>query len=150
MSVTTSVDKAALNITRSKAHPNCVVCSAPNPHGLSLDFAVTEDGSVRAPFDCPEKFEGYPGLLHGGIVAAALDGAMTNSIFARGQAALTGELSVRYRYPVRVKEEAVVHAWIERSSSRFYLARAELLQQGEVKATATGKFMLRLSEETER
>jgi acyl-coenzyme A thioesterase PaaI-like protein len=99
------------------------------------------DGSVQGVFAARAPFEGYSGLLHGGIAAAFLDGAMTNCLFAHGIEALTAELAVRYREPVAVPGEIVTHATLTESHGRLHLLRAELRQEGRVKATAVGKFV---------
>ena len=117
------------------------MCGRANDRGLHLHFVLLEDGSVQASFDCGEAFEGYAGSLHGGVISALLDGAMTHCIFAQGHAAVTAELKVRYRHPVVTSRIAVVRGWMKRSSPPLYLMEAKLLQDGKVKATATAKFM---------
>ena len=139
--MTTDAVDIEFNNVRGRAHANCVVCGLSHEHGLGLEFTLLKDGSVQAPFECGEAFEGYVDTVHGGVIAAALDGAMTNCLFAHGRAGLTGELKVRYRHPVLTNHPAVVRGWIERSSPPLYLTRAELVQGGEVKVTATAKFM---------
>jgi len=131
------------NITtniRNRIHPNCVVCSLDNAKGLHLKFVSGYDGSISATFSCDEAFEGYPGFLHGGIISSILDGAMGHCIFARGQAAVTVEMATRFRHPVVIHQEASVSARIERSSHPLYILEAQIVQAGQVKATATGKF----------
>jgi acyl-coenzyme A thioesterase PaaI-like protein len=125
----------------SEAHPNCVVCGANHESGLQLEFTLLEDGSVQATFDCDEAFQGYPGLLHGGVISSVLDGAMTNCLFAHGQQGITGELKVRFRHPVAINRTAIVRAWVDRSMPPLHILRAELIQDEWVKAKATGKFM---------
>jgi len=127
--------------TSMRVHKNCVVCSPSNDRGLHLQFMLLEDGSVQASFDCGEAFEGYAGSLHGGVISALLDGAMTRCIFAHGHVGVTAELKVRYRHPVIIYHTAIVRGWIRRYSPPLYLMEAELFQDGQVKATATGKFM---------
>jgi len=144
MSVTTDSSQARLERTRELAHPNCVVCGPSSANGLSVDFEVLPDGSVEGRFRCGEAFEGYPDYLHGGVIASLLDGAMTNCLFAHGHTALTGELSVRYRHLIATSLPVTVRGWIERSSSRLHVLRARVVQAGQVKATATGKFMDKL------
>jgi acyl-coenzyme A thioesterase PaaI-like protein len=129
--------------TQAEAHPFCFVCSGSNPMGLALRYAPQPDGSVSASFLGHSALEGYPGLLHGGVIAALLDGAMTNCLFAQGRPALTVELKVRYHAEVGAAEELQVRAWLEDDSHGLYQLRAELKQGGEVKAAATGKFMTR-------
>lgn len=122
-------------------HKNCVVCGPSNDRGLHVQFTELSDGRVQASFGCDRAFEGYAGRIHGGVISALLDGAMTHCIFARGHAGVTGELKVRYRYPVVVEQTAIVRGWVKRLSHPLYLMEGELLQNGQVKATATAKFM---------
>ena len=125
---------------RHQVHPKCVVCSPVNAKGLQLKFDVANDGSVTATFQCDEAFEGYPGVLHGGVISSILDGAMGNCLFALGQAAVTVEMTTRFRHPVVTYQKATVSARITRSSHPLYLLDAEIVQDGKVKATAKGKF----------
>jgi acyl-coenzyme A thioesterase PaaI-like protein len=131
-----------LTHTRQAAHPFCFVCSGSNPMGLALRYAPQPDGSVSATFLGNCALEGYAGLLHGGVIAALLDGAMTNCLFARGLPGLTAELKVRYHASVVAAEEMFLRAWLEDDSHGLYQLRAELTQSGTVRASATGKFMM--------
>jgi acyl-coenzyme A thioesterase PaaI-like protein len=142
--MTTSVDFTDVEIarrnTQTEAHPFCFACSASNPMGLALRYRGSQDGSVSASFIGNCALEGYPGVLHGGIVATLLDGAMTNCLFARGIRALTADLRVRYRLPVLAAEELKVRAWLESSRHGLLELRAEITQGRKVKAQAHGKF----------
>ena len=111
--------------------------------GLALRYAPQPDGSVSATFLGNCALEGYSGLLHGGVIAALLDGAMTNCLFARGLPAMTVELEVRYHAGVMPAEEMSLCAWLKGSTHGLHQLRAELTQTGVVKASATGKFMVR-------
>ena len=126
---------------RQHAHPGCVVCSEENGQGLKLDFNISADGAVSADFTLDRVFEGYPAMLHGGVLCAILDGAMTNCLFAHNCVAVTADFHVRFRYPVITDQTARVRAWVNRSMSCLYELQAEILQNGQVKTTATGKFM---------
>jgi uncharacterized protein (TIGR00369 family) len=130
-----------LKTARAKAHPFCLVCSQSNPLGLGLEFTARDDGSVSASFLAHSAIEGYQGLLHGGMIASLLDGAMTNCLFAGGRMALTAELKVRYRKPVFIGQEMLIRAWITKSQAPLHLLEAELKQEGCIKAVASGKFM---------
>jgi uncharacterized protein (TIGR00369 family) len=127
---------------RATAHPGCIACSTGRPHGLGLEFHDVGDGHVRADFACPASFEGYPGLLHGGIIATVLDAAMTNCLFALGHRAVTAELSIRYRAPVQLGRTAVVEAQTTRDLFPLFIMEATISQAGESKATATAKFIV--------
>jgi uncharacterized protein (TIGR00369 family) len=139
--VTIDLMQAELARTRSRVHANCIVCSPSNRRGLALEFALSTDGSVEATFDCDEAFEGYAKVLHGGVVSSLLDGAMTSCMFAHGRPAVTAQLDVRFRHAIVTGRTAAVRAWVTRWAPPLYILEAEVSQDSQVKATATGKFM---------
>lgn len=48
---------------------NCFGCGRLNQHGLQLSFYPNEDGNgVWSPFTATDAFEGYGGMIHGGII----------------------------------------------------------------------------------
>jgi len=138
MSATTDDKQPAATVDM---HKNCVVCGSCNDRGLHVRFIPLSGGGVQAFFRCDREFEGYRGKIHGGVISALLDGAMTHCIFASGAAGVTGELKVRYRHPVLVGRTAIVRGRIQRESRPLYITEAELIQDGQVKALATAKFM---------
>ncbi len=132
-----------LERNQTRAHQHCVVCGSANDHGFHLQFALSDDGSVQAEFDCRRAYEGYRNTLHGGVIASLLDGAMTNCLFAHGCPAVTAELRVRFRHPVTTDRPVSVRARIERSAPPLHVMHAEIVQEGTVMAEGTGKFMER-------
>lgn len=143
MSAITEPVQDLLERTRQAAHPRCVVCGRASECGFGLRFSPREDGSVEARLECREAFQGYEGILHGGITSAVLDGAMTNCLFAHGIVAMTGEMTVRFRHPVQVGAPVTVRARIARSQRPLHVVEAELIQDGRVHAKGVGKFMER-------
>ena len=134
-------NNAVLQATRARAHPRCIVCSSANPLGLGMECTLLADGAVQGSFKCGHIFEGYNGILHGGVIAALLDSAMTQCLFAHGRQGLTAELKVRYRHGVTIEEPMTVRAWIKHSANRYHVLQAELHQKDCAKAIATAKFM---------
>ncbi len=130
-----------LDETRVAHHPRCLLCSAESPFNPKVDFRVQEPGKVHASFMCRRPYQSYPGMLHGGLISAVLDAAMTNCLFSMGVVAITAELMVRYLTPVRIECEAEVTASLDRSTMPMYYVSAELSQEGKVCARATAKFM---------
>jgi uncharacterized protein (TIGR00369 family) len=122
------------------SHRTCVICGQDNDRGLHLQFQRSLDDSVSSTFRCDPVYQGYTDMLHGGVVAAVLDDAMTNCLFARAIVAVTAELTIRYLLPVRTGDDATVRAWVVKSSSRLQIVAAELVQDGEVRAKAHAKF----------
>jgi acyl-coenzyme A thioesterase PaaI-like protein len=129
------------HVDAAAVHPDCFVCAGANGRGLRLRFTPTPGGGVEARVDCDGALEGYGGRLHGGVIAAALDGAMTHCLFALGLVAVTAELTVRFTHPVATGRPATVRGRLERDLAPLYVVRAELLQDGIVKAVASAKFM---------
>lgn len=139
----TEPDRLVLRELRRQNHPRCVVCSTRDGKGLGLDFHLGREGRIEAFFPCGDLFEGYPAVLHGGVICALMDGAMTNCLFAHGHEAVTAELSVRFRHPVVTGVGAMVRAWITSARRPLYELMAEVLQEERVMATAKGKFVER-------
>jgi len=108
---------------------------------LAVDFQEDGTGAVEGSFPCEEKFTGYPGLLHGGVTSALLDGAMTTCLMARGTPGLTADLRVRFLRPVLIGKPVTMRAWLDRSRGPLSVLGAELRQGGEILATAVGKFL---------
>jgi uncharacterized protein (TIGR00369 family) len=90
---------------------------------------------------CDEKYQSYPGIVHGGVVATLLDAAMTNCLLLRGITAVTAELHVRYHRPVRVGDTVQVSAALLRARPPVFTLGAQLVQDGKVSASASAKFM---------
>ncbi len=77
----------------------CFVCGLENPVGLHLNFYKTGPGEVTVNFTPSEHYQGYPGVLHGGIVASILDEAAGRAhmgIFPP-RFMFTAKLEVKYR-----------------------------------------------------
>jgi acyl-coenzyme A thioesterase PaaI-like protein len=126
---------------RARLHPRCVVCSPDNPCGLCLHFTTGADDTVMAEFEFDQAVEGYIGWPHGGITSAVLDGAMTNWLFAHGLTGVTAELKVRFRHPVVLGEPATVTARLKNASHPLYELEASIIQGGQLKVRAIGRFM---------
>ena len=137
-----SLGNPSLSAVRQQSHPDCFVCGPANGHGLGLEFRSVADGAVEASFACEQVFNGYPGMLHGGIICSLLDGAMTNCMFAHGMAAVTADMNVRFRHPVIINRPATVRAKLNSEmDSPIHRLTAEVVQEGKVVATATARFI---------
>lgn len=126
---------------RERFHPRCIACSPDRPDGLRLQFTQTADGGVEAPLACTPELEGYPGVVHGGVLALVFDSAMANCMFSCGYRAVTGELNVRYLGPVEVGKDAKVSVKVTRESHPLYVLEGRIEQDGVEKARAMGKFV---------
>jgi acyl-coenzyme A thioesterase PaaI-like protein len=98
----------------------CFVCGKHNPDGLHLDFDPEGVSGVRTTYVIPERFQGFAGIVHGGILATILDECMVNTVWLRGNRAVTARLEVRLRHPVGVGERVTFRARVVRESSRGF------------------------------
>jgi acyl-coenzyme A thioesterase PaaI-like protein len=128
-------------LSTKNGHSRCVLCGEHNPLSLKLGFEAGESGSVRTRFDANRVLQGYSDILHGGVIAALLDSAMTHCLFHQGIKALTGDLHVRYLHPIPCDAALEIQARVEYSRPPLYRLKAELLKAGQVMAWASGKFM---------
>lgn len=134
-------DARLLDLTREAEHPRCWVCGTRNESGLQVDFQPHEDGAIRAEFSCAERFSGYSGFVHGGVVSSLLDGAMTNCLMALGQVSVTADLLIRFRKPVRVGVAATVTARSLGVRHGLHTVEARLEQDGALCAEGRGRFL---------
>jgi acyl-coenzyme A thioesterase PaaI-like protein len=117
---------------------SCFACGQANPIGLRLRFEHDGD-AVRAEFTPGPHYQGYEGLLHGGIVAAALDDAMANLYHMRGRDTVTARLEIRYRREAPIGQRLIVTARTTGERGRFFTAEATLaLPDGTPLAEARG------------
>ena len=125
----------------------CFGCGIENPIGLKLFFYEDDEGRVISHFTAGDEHQGYPGRVHGGIVATMLDEVTGRVVIAENTWAVTGRLEIRYRRPVPIGQELTIVGQITRLRSRTVEAHGEIrLADGTVCAEATGTYM-RLPEE---
>lgn len=122
-------------------HMGCFACGKENPHGLGLQFRRIARSRVSAECTLGEDYQGYPGIVQGGIVSTLLDSAMTNCLFADGIEAMTARLNARFQEPVLVDREMTVAAHLVGQRGRLYDLKASIVQDDRQKATAEGRFI---------
>ena len=81
-------------------------------------------------------YEGPPGCLHGGFVAAAFDDIMGVAQMVSGNAGYTGTLTVRMRRPTPLFRRVDYEAWVDRAEGRKIWVKATSSVAGEVVAEA--------------
>ena len=85
----------------------CFGCGPHNPAGLKLQFTEC-DGELHASWQPSEYYQGYPGVLHGGIIATLLDETAAWFVYTIiGTAGVTYGMNIRYHKPVYINEGEV-------------------------------------------
>jgi acyl-coenzyme A thioesterase PaaI-like protein len=120
----------------------CFVCGRENPAGLRMQFFSDAEGRVHAHYTPHSEHQGYPGVLHGGIVSAMLDEVISRTAIARNFWCMTAELKVRFKQPVPVGEPLELVGEISESRGRLLRGHGEIrASDGTLLAEADGTFL---------
>lgn len=137
----TSVGGSPLSI-RARAQSGCVVCGQENTHGLHIRYVRERDGAITAEWRPTNHWEGFEGIVHGGIISTVLDEAMSKAVAAMNYEALTGELRVRFRHHVAAGEDLRIRGWVVEKAKRLIAAEATLTgADGSERAHAWARFL---------
>lgn len=120
----------------------CFVCGTENPDGLRLAFRTGAAGEASAELAVPDRYAGWSGVVHGGIVCTLLDEAMAKAAMAAGHTIVTAELTVRYLSPVPTGTRCRVVGKVLEARRRLVLTEGSVSDaDGRVFATATAKMI---------
>jgi acyl-coenzyme A thioesterase PaaI-like protein len=121
--------------------PSCWGCGD-NPDGIHLPLPAEEGGErYETEFSFGERHQAAPGIVHGGLVGAALDEACGLLATWYRFPCVTVRMFVRYRTPVLINRRLTVAAWVADSRSRRLHVDAELREGTNVLAEARGAFL---------
>ncbi len=105
----------------------CWICGEKNPRGLQLKFSLDKSAkSIQTSFIPTETYQGYDGIVHGGILSALLDEAMAKLAFELGYNAVTAMLNVRFKNPAKVGERLAVRGEITGINRKLVVAKATI------------------------
>jgi acyl-coenzyme A thioesterase PaaI-like protein len=131
--------KSQENRTKQENSRMCFVCGMENPFSLRAHFYSTTPGKVEVEWTAPENYQGYPGVLHGGIAAALMDEAAGRTTMTSNppRFMVTMKLEVRYRKPIPVRQALRITGELLRDRGRIAEAAACIyLPDGSVGAEA--------------
>lgn len=112
---------------RTDHYPFCWGCSV-GTDGLGFDWRFEGD-TLHAEHVVREEFQGAPGMVHGGIVAALLDEACGQAARPLVSPGVTSRLEVRYLAPVPVEELLRLSAQVVERGDRRVRAEASILDR---------------------
>jgi len=112
-----------------------------NPHGLHLQYHLAGDRVVTT-WVAGDEHSGFPGFVHGGLIAAVLDDAMGRCSVLHRRWVVTGRMETRFRDAAPIGAALRVEGWITRLTRRVMTAEALMtLEDGSVVAGATGTYL---------
>jgi acyl-coenzyme A thioesterase PaaI-like protein len=129
-------------IRRIAQPETCFACGTKNPHGLHITFKQTETGAGGF-FVPTEHHEGWPGVVHGGILTTLLDEGMAYALWFADIRAVTARMETRFRRTVGAGDELRIAAEVlGRRREIVDAVGTILLRDDSVVAEATARFML--------
>ncbi|MDP2919047.1 MAG: PaaI family thioesterase [Dehalococcoidia bacterium] len=119
-----------------EGYSKCFGCGQDNPHGLKLKFAPEGQG-VKAVFTPDERYQGWPGYLHGGIVGCLLDEAVGYAASSTGVRVVTAKLEIRLKRLTPINGPLTVTGYIVKKTRKVMRSAAVVsLADGTVVAEA--------------
>jgi uncharacterized protein (TIGR00369 family) len=124
------------------SHNRCFGCGSINPIGLHLDFQCRDESNVFCETEIPDAFSGYPGYVHGGIIATMLDEAMGKSARTRKVTIMTAKIELDYLRPVPTDKPLRVEGQLMRVEGRKFWTEGRILNsRGSILAKSKGLFV---------
>jgi acyl-coenzyme A thioesterase PaaI-like protein len=100
-----------------------------------------DDGVIVAEVVFGQAYEGPPGCVHGGYVAAAFDELLGATQSLSGAPGMTGTLTVRYESPTPLKTLLRMEGRLVGVELRKIFTEGSIIVDGRVTATAKGTFI---------
>lgn len=127
---------------KSSKQPNsrsCFVCGRENEVSLKMSwYNNVEEQLVWSELTVPSHFNSYPGVVHGGIIAAILDETAGRALLINGDndaLMITTHLELKYRRPTPTDQPLIAVGWVERGGNKRARVAGELrLADGTVTA----------------
>ncbi len=108
-----------------ETYPHCFGCGQENAIGLRLSPQVDGD-AVVASFVPKDDHQGWPGIVHGGIIASLLYEVLENVARQRGIVAMMSRMETRLRRPAKTGVEIRARSWLTERSGREMRVSATL------------------------
>lgn len=118
---------------------NCFVCGRNNKLGLKLDFNLNTNETISCEFIAKKEYQGFSGIVHGGLLGLIMDEAMVNLLWKLGIKAVTAEFVMRLQSPAYVGKKLTFNASIEKKAKRIFYTKSSCSCDGALIAQATAK-----------
>lgn len=121
----------------------CFACGDKNPHGLKMKFQIDrEKQAIHTIFTVEPTYQGWDGVVHGGIISTLLDETMANLVYHLGFNAIAASLEVRFKQPAPILEPLLIQGEITEVHKKLVRAKASVAKEdGTVLATGISSFV---------
>ena len=126
-----------------ETYGNCFVCGENNPGGLHLSFDIDQERqTLKTTFVAGPIFQGWDGIVHGGIISTLLDEAMAKLVYELGYQAVTASLEIKFKKPAPILETLFIYGEITEVSKRLIKAKSRVTKEdGTILAVGTSTFI---------
>jgi uncharacterized protein (TIGR00369 family) len=113
-----------------ETYGNCFVCGKNNPGGLQLSFEIDKERqTLKTTFVASPTFQGWDGIVHGGIISTLLDEAMAKLVYELGYQSVTASLEIKFKKPAPILEPLLVYGEITEVNRRLVRAKARVTKE---------------------
>ncbi|MFQ6122847.1 MAG: PaaI family thioesterase [Dehalococcoidales bacterium] len=130
-------NRRRVSISTDMSESMCFGCGQNNPIGLKLNFEW--DGkTARVEFTPTKFYQGWPGVVHGGIITSMLDEAMAYAARFEGMNCVTSKMQINFRRPALIDEPLIITGSVTRNVKKFIETKASVsLPDGTLVAEGT-------------
>lgn len=112
-----------------------------NPLAPPITLRLVDEATAEGTATFGPAYEGPPGCVHGGFVAAAFDEVLGAAQSLSGSPGMTGQLTVTYRSPTPLNEELRITGRFDRIEGRKVFASGTLHAGDRLCAESTAVFI---------
>jgi len=116
----------------------CFACGELNEYGLHL-ILHAQDEHCWTELLLDERFQGWEGIAHGGILCAILDEVMAWSLVEHDAWGVTARRNVEFRRPVQVGTAIRAEGWITEAKRRLIRTAGRIEDAGSGDLLAMGE-----------
>lgn len=115
--ITANVGRVEVGAEGMRRYDDCFGCGRSNPYGLGLKMAVCGD-TVVAHFTPLPHHQGWPDIVHGGVLCTLLYEVMENWSYLNGIVTMVRSLDARLRRPAFVGQKLTAVSRLENRTGR--------------------------------
>ena len=122
----------------------CFACGTQNQSGLNMRFSRLSDETVECIYTPMEVHQGFPDVIHGGILSTLIDEAMAWALWSKEQVlGVTATLEIKYRASVPVGEKLRILAKAdEKRGRRVNLTASISLENGKTLVESSALYLI--------
>jgi acyl-coenzyme A thioesterase PaaI-like protein len=138
-----TIQPALLSYRDFRVRPHhCFACGELNDVGLHLELHLSP-GHCHTEITLPRQFEGWEGIVHGGILCTILDEVMAWSLVERDNWGVTARMSIQFKKPALVGHHFEAEGWMVEDRRRIHRTEGRIVDAdtGDEVATAEATYV---------